>query len=101
MKKILHTTHSVKKPPQTKKNQKYKIYYIKWRDAFTEPDEWHDEDSLTEGDYICETVGFLLENNKNSNYYSIASTVTCDSTFCSIINIPKSMIITKKLIELS
>lgn len=101
MKKILHTTTVPKKSSPPKKHQKFKIYYIKWRDAFTEPDEWHDEDSLTEGDYICETVGFLLENNKKSNYYSIASTVTCDSTFCSIINIPKSMIITKKLIELS
>lgn len=78
-----------------------KVYYIKWRDAFTETDEWHDTDSMTSQDYTCETIGFIIEENNKSNYYSIAGSFTIEGMFTSVINIPKEMVITKKLIKLS
>lgn len=100
MKKVIHTSHHLVKKSVSKKNVPCKVYYIKWRDAFTETDEWHDEDSICDEEYICETIGYLIENNKKSNYFTVASTITNEGAFCSIINIPKSMIITKKIIKL-
>jgi hypothetical protein len=79
----------------------HKICYIKWRDAFTETDEWHDPESMTNYDYICETIGYLIEDNNKSNYYSIAGTLTIDGMYASVINIPKSMIVSKKFIKLN
>lgn len=76
-----------------------KIYHIVWRDAFSESDEWHDEDSISCEEYICETIGFLIENNKKPEYITIASTITLDGAFCSIMNIPKTMIIKKTLLK--
>lgn len=77
-----------------------KIYKIVWRDAFSDMDEWHDEDSIDDQDYICETIGYLIEDNSKPNYYTIASTLTKDDYFCCIINIPKAMVITKSKISL-
>jgi len=76
------------------------IYLIVWRDAYSEVDEWHDESSIDSEDYICYTVGYLIQSNKKSNYYTVASTNTCDGYYCAIINIPKSMIISKQKIDL-
>lgn len=77
----------------------YQVWYIKWRDAFTETDEWHSSDSVTTEEYTCETVGYLIQDNKKPNYYSIAGTVTAEGLYASIINIPKAMVITRKLIK--
>lgn len=77
-----------------------KIYKIVWRDAFSDMDEWHDEDSIENQDYICETIGYLIEDNSKPNYYTIASTITKDEYFCCIINIPKAMVISKTRISL-
>lgn len=123
MKKIIHnsaqttkktSSNSKKVSPTIKKKDlsvqksfrgtltpKPKVYYIKWRDAFTETDEWHDSDSITDEDYTCETIGYLLEENKKSNYYSIAGTVTIEGVYTSIINIPKAMVISKKCIKIN
>lgn len=79
--------------------KKAKIYRIVWRDAFSEMDEWHDIDSIDDQDYICETVGFLIEDNSKKNYYTIASTITLDDFFCCVINIPKAMVISKKRVQ--
>lgn len=77
------------------------IYHIIWRDAFSEADEWHDHSSIEKEDYICHTIGYLIEDNGKHNYYTIASTITIDDYFCMIINIPKSMVISKKRIDIS
>ena len=85
---------------QTKSIADRPAYYIRWRDAFTETDEWHSSSSMTDEDYVCETIGFLIEdNNSKKNYISIAGTVTVEGMYASIINIPKAMIITKKLVK--
>lgn len=78
-----------------------KLYHIIWRDAFTEEDTWHDSDSIRSEEYICETVGFLLKDNNKPNYVTIASTVTHDNYYCSIINIPKAMIIKQNILKVS
>jgi len=75
---------------------KAKIYHIIWRDAFSEVDEWHDLESVDTKDYLCETVGYLIEENSKDNYYTIASTMTQDDFFSCVINIPKAMVISKK-----
>jgi hypothetical protein len=49
-------------------------------------------------DYICETIGYLIEPNPKKNYYTIASTLTCDDHYCCLINIPKAMVISKQRI---
>jgi hypothetical protein len=77
------------------------MYYIVWRDAFTETDEWHNADTLSTKDYLCATVGFLVEENTKKNYYTVASTKSADGEFYTcVINIPKSMVVTKKQIRL-
>jgi hypothetical protein len=81
-------------------SSKKKIYRIVWRDAYSEVDEWHDESSLDTTDYLCETIGYLMENGKNSKYYTIASTVTIEGYFCCLINIPKAMVVSKQKITL-
>lgn len=105
MKKVIHnkliSTPAISSTNKTKVLSSHKPYYIQWRDAFTETDEWHSSETLTDCDYICETVGFLIEdNNSKNNYISIAGTITVDGNFASIINIPKAMIITKKLLTI-
>jgi hypothetical protein len=80
---------------------KNKLYRIIWRDAYSEVDEWHDQSSLDPDDYLCETVGYLIETNKKSQYYTIASTVTCDNYFCCLLNIPKAMVVSKQKITLT
>jgi len=104
MKTILYTQKTqqkrpLRKSPTANKNN-FKIYRIVWRDAFTEVDEWHDDTSLTETDYLCETVGYLIENNSKQNYYTIASTITQDSYYCSLINIPKDMVVKKQRLHI-
>jgi len=89
----------VKKSENLSFNKK-KIYRIIWRDAYSEVDEWHDEDSIDGSDYLCETIGFLIENDKNSKYLTIASTVTIEGYFCCLINIPKAMVVSKQKITL-
>lgn len=84
-----------KKFPIPSSVQKRKIYKIVWRDAFASPDQWLDEETLELKDYICETVGFIIEKNGSSHYYTLASTITLDGYFCSVINIPKSWVISK------
>lgn len=86
------------KKPSVKHSRK--IYKIVWRDAFSEMDEWHDEGTIEDTDYICETIGYLIEDNCKPNYYTIASTLTKDNYFCCIINIPKAMVISKTRINL-
>jgi len=76
------------------------IYHIIWRDAFSETDEWHDYESIDREDYVCHTIGYLIQDNGKSNYYTIASTITLDDYFCMVINIPKSMIISKKRVDI-
>ncbi len=76
------------------------VYHIIWRDAFSESDEWHDCSSIDRQDYICHTIGYLIEDNGKSNYYTIVSTITMDDYFCMVINIPKSMVISKKRIDI-
>jgi hypothetical protein len=79
--------------------QKRKLYRIIWRDAFSEEDKWHDESTLETGDYICETIGFLIETPNRPDYITIASTITQDGYFCSVINIPKAFIISKTRLQ--
>lgn len=79
---------------------KAKIYHIIWRDAFSEVDEWHDIESVDDGDYLCETVGYLIEDNNKKEYYTIASTMTQDDFFSCVINIPKAMVISKKRLSI-
>jgi hypothetical protein len=92
---------NVKKKPIVSLTKKLKLYHVIWRDAFTEEDIWHDAESIKSEDYICETVGFLIEDNNKPNYITIASTATHDEYFCSVINIPKSMIIKKTALKIS
>lgn len=106
MKKVLYDAKPKKNSVQTKKRNKKvcrvtkrPIYHIVWRDAFSEIDEWHTTESITDEDYICETVGYLIAENSKSNYYTVASTITAEDTFCAIINIPKSMVIKKTKIN--
>lgn len=96
--KISPKSISIKKKQKVTLTNKMKLYHIIWRDAFSEEDIWHDYDTIASEDYICETVGFMIEKNHKPNYVTIASTVTHDGTFCSVINIPKSMIISKTLL---
>ena len=90
---------ATKKKPLTIHNKK--LYRIVWRDAFSEVDEWHQEGFLKGEDYLCETVGFLIEDNGRPNYYTIASTITNDEMFCSVMNIPKSMVVKKTLLRMN
>lgn len=90
-----------RKKPITSLTKKLKLYHVIWRDAFTEEDIWHDADSIKSEDYICETVGFLIEDNNKPNYITIASTATHDEYYCSVINIPKSMIIKQTILKVS
>jgi|LakMenE01Jun11ns_1017448.scaffolds.fasta_scaffold9778930_2 hypothetical protein len=100
MKKIIYQSKSeIKNVEEDVILPKYPIYYIKWIDAFTETDEWHTLDSITSTDYTCETIGFLIPNNRK-NYYTIASTLSVDDHYASLINIPKNMITVKKIIRL-
>lgn len=100
MKKVLYSkgsklaaVHSKEEPKVTTK----KIYTIIWRDAYTSMDEWYTDESHDNSDYLVETTGYLIDNpDSNSNYYSLASTFTQCGHFCSIINIPKQMVISKK-----
>lgn len=73
-------------------------YRLIWMDAFSETDEWHDESTLDPENYYCHTIGFLIEDNKKERYYTIASSITADGHFCSIMNIPKSMVISMEKI---
>ena len=84
-----------KKFPIPSSVQKRKTYKIVWLDAFASPDRWSDEETLELKDYTCETVGFLIKNNGSSHYYTLASTIAVDGYFCSVINIPKSWVISK------
>jgi len=93
------TIPSKRKYPSISIAQKRKLYKIIWRDAFSE-EQWTDEESLTDIDYLCETIGFLIEDNSRPNYYTIASSITHDGYFCSIMNIPKSMVLSKTEIKL-
>lgn len=104
MRRVIHPLN----PPATQLNaarrtldtvNEHEIWYIKWRDAFTETDEWHSSETMTTEEYTCETVGYLVKDNKKPNYYSIAGTVTAEGMYASIINIPKAMVITRKLIK--
>lgn len=79
--------------------QKRKLYRVLWRDAFSEEDKWHDETTLESTEYICETIGFLIETNHRPEYMTIASTITQDGYFCSIINIPKAWIVSKTRLQ--
>jgi hypothetical protein len=88
----------VKKDKKNAAFSKKKIYKIIWRDAYSEVDEWHDAQSMDTEDYICETIGYLIEPNPKKNYYTIASTLTCDDYYCCLINIPKAMVISKQRI---
>lgn len=81
-------------------NKNLKMYHIVWRDAFSEMDEWHSKETIEEDDYICETIGYLIETTKKPNYYTVASTITVDGYFCCVINIPKSMVLSKKRITI-
>lgn len=104
MKKVIHSktlgTPTGIKQKVNDYQSSHKVCYIKWRDAFTETDEWHSSDTMTADDYVCETIGFLIDdNNSKTNYISIAGTVTAEGMYASIINIPKAMVITKKLIR--
>lgn len=84
-----------KKFPIPSSVQKRKLYKIVWFDAFASPDQWLDEETLELKDYICETVGFLIKKNGSPHYYTLASTITLDGYFCSVMNIPKSWVISK------
>jgi hypothetical protein len=84
------------KDKKIKKSKKHTMLRVVWRDAFSEVDEWHTNDSISKKDYICETVGFYVKNNKKPEYLTIASTISHDGFFCSVINIPKDMIILKE-----
>lgn len=98
MKKIIYNklqvTDKTKKQTVTANKINYKAYRIVWRDAYTEPDEWHDETTITGQDYLCETTGYLVSSKEN--YYTIASTLTQDNYYCSLINIPKHMVLKKQ-----
>jgi hypothetical protein len=95
VKKAQPKSVAVKKIVKPSSIQKVKLCRIVWRDAFSEQDQWHDSDSLETIDYLCETIGFLIEDNKKPHYITVASTITHDGYYCSIMNIPKSMIVSK------
>lgn len=96
MKTILYNKPAKKRTPPTANKQKFRLYRIVWRDAYTQTDEWHDETSISQEDYLCETTGYLIPDNKNNNYYTIASTITQEGYYCSLINIPKNMVVKKE-----
>ena len=96
MKTIVYNNIPKNKTTPTANSKKFKLYRIVWRDAFTHTDEWHDKDSLRQEDYLCETTGYLINDNKNKNYYTIASTITQEGYYCSLINIPINMVVTKE-----
>jgi hypothetical protein len=87
--------HKTPSSPNANTN-KFKLYRIVWRDAYTQTDEWHDETTINQEDYLCETTGYLIEHNTNPNYYTIASTITQEGYYCSLINIPINMVIKKE-----
>lgn len=93
------TIPTKKKYPSIGIVQKRKLYKIIWRDAFSE-EQWTYEECLESIDYLCETVGYMIENNSRPDYYTIASSITHDGYFCSIMNIPKSMVLSKTEIKL-
>ena len=43
------------------------VYHILWRDAFSEADEWHDHSSIDTEDYLCHTIGYLIESNSQND----------------------------------
>jgi hypothetical protein len=97
---MTHATNSSRKKIKSLGNiQKKKLYRIIWRDAFSE-EPWAEEETLEPIDYLCETIGFLIENNSRPHYYTIASTISHDGYFCSIMNIPKSMVVSKTQIAI-
>lgn len=103
MKRVIHPVNPPQRHAESSRtldtNNDHEVWYIQWRDAFTETDEWHSLESMTDSEYTCETVGYLVKENKKPNYYSIAGTVTAEGMYTSIINIPKAMVITKRLIK--
>ena len=91
-------TSKQKKYSSISKDQDKKIYKIIWRDAFSE-EQWSEEETLEPIDYLCETIGYMIKNNSRPNYYTIAASITHDGYFCSIMNIPKSMVLSKEEIS--
>jgi hypothetical protein len=99
MKKIVYSPNYKKNILHTKKSTSItnkKIYTIVWRDAYSSEDIWYDENSHDNSDYLVVTTGYLINSEEsNPNYYTIASTITQSGNFCSVINIPKDMVVTK------
>lgn len=99
MKKVVYSPSHKKNIVHTKKDSSVtnkKIYTIVWRDAYSSEDVWYSEDEHDNSDYLVETTGYLIESpESNPNYYTIASTITQCGSFCSVINIPKDMVVTK------
>jgi len=99
MKKIIYSPSHKKNVVHTRNNNKItnkKIYTIVWRDAYSSEDVWYEDSEHDNSDYLVETTGYLIESeNNNPNYYTIASTITQSGQFCSVINIPKDMVVTK------
>jgi hypothetical protein len=99
MKKIIYNKLQVTKTKPTTHTPKAPApkqpYLIIWRDAYTAPDEWYSSDYQPDNnDYLVYTVGYIVDSTKE--YYTIAATVTQDKSYCSILNIPKKMIVQKQ-----
>ena len=94
MKIITYNKTPKKNTQPTANKNKFKLYRIVWRDAYTETDEWHDQTTTSSKNYLCETTGYLVESDQN--YYTIASTITQEGYYCSLINIPVQMVINKQ-----
>lgn len=105
MKKIIYNKLQVtKNKPQKQKTKKIDLpqqpYLIVWRDAYTSPDEWYTEDQKPENtDYIVYTTGYITSTTKD--YYTVAATITQESVYCSVINIPKKMVVSKQKLAIT
>jgi len=99
MKKVVYSPSNKKNTVNAKDTDKVtskNVYTIIWRDAYSSEDVWYEEDQHDNSDYLVETTGYLIENStSNPHYYTVASTITQDGQFCSVINIPKHMVVAK------
>ena len=76
-----------------------KIVHIKWVDSYTQAG-WVNESQLDKTPLICETVGFLVGENKHS--LKVALNHTCNDNYKpygEVINIPKVSIKSKRILR--
>jgi len=79
--------------------KKGKFYHVKWLDHATCYDAWtHIDHMKLKDDLPCETVGFFVSETKTSIYLAL-SRYSNDETFCALMQIIKSTILSSKEIK--